>query len=201
MLCPLFQCAAPLRWVAADGRPVEMDSLQTARARHLRDIYTELIVFEVDKATRRRVLETLRLTVQEQRCQLTQDLIELIDREQDLMSRSVKASSLEGLRTRITTLFLQYIKTPAFNPEVVKYLKVIVGRGGQRSCSFSSSSSSDPSCLAAGAPELRPAAQQHVIVPQLQPLHELVALPPVSQRRGHGPLPRLHRPRQRCPTP
>lgn len=45
------------------------------------------------------------------------------------MSRSVKASNLEGLRTRITTLFLQYIKTPAFNPEVAKYLKVIVGQG------------------------------------------------------------------------
>lgn len=129
-----------------------MDSLPTARARLLRDIYTQLTTFEVDKATRRRVLETLRLTVQvahrhihtqtnmhtlpnvcvlqEQKCPLTQDLVELIDREQDLMSRSVKASSLEGLRTRITTLFLQYIKTPAFNPEVAKYLKVSVVQEG-----------------------------------------------------------------------
>lgn len=41
-----------------------MDSLPTARARLLRDIYTQLTIFEVDKATRRRVLETLKLTVQ-----------------------------------------------------------------------------------------------------------------------------------------
>ncbi|XP_075884917.1 IQ motif and ubiquitin-like domain-containing protein isoform X2 [Nelusetta ayraudi] len=120
----LDKCAAPLRWVAADGRPVEMDSLPTARARLLRDIYTQLTTFQVDTATRQRVLETLKHTVQEQKCQLTRDLVELIDRELDLMRRSVKASSLEGLRTRITTLFLQYIKTPAFNPEVAKYLKV-----------------------------------------------------------------------------
>lgn len=56
----------------------------------------------------------------------------MIDREQDLMSRSVKASNLEGLRTRITTLFLQYIKTPAFNPEVVKYLKASVVQEGSK---------------------------------------------------------------------
>lgn len=63
-LFPLFQCAAPLRWVAADGRPVEMDSLPTARARLLRDIYTQLTTFQVDTATRQRVLETLKHTVQ-----------------------------------------------------------------------------------------------------------------------------------------
>lgn len=51
-------------------------------------------------------------------------MVDLIDREVDLMTRGVKAASLEGLRKRICTLFLQYIKTPAFNPEVAKLLKV-----------------------------------------------------------------------------
>lgn len=60
----LFQCAAPLRWLAADGRPVEMDSLPTARARQLRDIYNDLTTLDVDLETRRRVLETLKHTVQ-----------------------------------------------------------------------------------------------------------------------------------------
>lgn len=59
-----FQCAAPLRWLAADGRPVEMDSLPTARARQLRDIYNDLTALDVDLETRRRVLETLKHTVQ-----------------------------------------------------------------------------------------------------------------------------------------
>lgn len=84
--------------------------------------------------------------LQEQKCQLTRDLVELIDRELDLMSRNVKAPSLEGLRTRISTLFLQYIKTPAFNPEVAKYLKVSGGGGsGGHQRSFFSESPSESS--------------------------------------------------------
>lgn len=64
------------------------------------------------------------LTGQEQECQLTRDIMDLVDREVDLMTRRVKTASLEGLRKRICTLLLQYIKTPAFNPEVAKLLKV-----------------------------------------------------------------------------
>jgi hypothetical protein len=38
--------------------------------------------------------------------------------------RGTKEENLLGLRQRISTLFLQYIKTPTFNPGVVRYLKV-----------------------------------------------------------------------------
>ena len=61
---------------------------------------------------------------QEHECQLTRDIVDLIDREVDLTTRGVKAANLEGLRRRISTLFLQYIKTPAFNPGIAKLLKV-----------------------------------------------------------------------------
>lgn len=62
--------------------------------------------------------------MQEHQCPLTQDIVDLIDREVDLMTRGLEAASLAGLRRRISTLLLQYIKTPAFNPEVAKLLKV-----------------------------------------------------------------------------
>jgi hypothetical protein len=55
---------------------------------------------------------------------LTQEIIQLIDREADLLMRGAKEENLLGLRQRISTLFLQYIKTPTFNPGVVRYLKV-----------------------------------------------------------------------------
>jgi len=58
---------------------------------------------------------------------LTKEIIELIDREADLLIRGVKDSNLDGLRRRISILFLQYIKTPSFNPEAARYLKVSVG--------------------------------------------------------------------------
>ena len=40
--------------------------------------------------------------------------------------RGSKEENLSGLRQRIATLFLQYIKTPTFNPGVVRFLKVII---------------------------------------------------------------------------
>lgn len=61
---------------------------------------------------------------QEHKCQLSRDIVDLIDREVDLMARRVKPANLEGLRERISTLFLQFIKTPAFNPEVARLLPV-----------------------------------------------------------------------------
>jgi len=55
---------------------------------------------------------------------LTQEIIQLIDREADLLMRGTKEENLTGLRQRIATLFLQYIKTPTFNPGVVRHLRV-----------------------------------------------------------------------------
>lgn len=61
---------------------------------------------------------------QEHECKLSQDIVELLDRETDLLGRGVKEANLEGLRKRISTLFLQYIKSPSFNPQVSKLLRV-----------------------------------------------------------------------------
>uniref|UniRef100_A0A3Q3XLE0 IQ motif and ubiquitin-like domain-containing protein n=1 Tax=Mola mola TaxID=94237 RepID=A0A3Q3XLE0_MOLML len=120
----LDKCAAPRRWRAADGRMIEMDSQETIRARELRDLYAS--VNHVAASCEQRLIDlmTLKHTVQEHECQLTRDIVTLIDREVDLMTRRVKSTSLEGLRKRISTLFLQFIKTPAFNPEVARQLKV-----------------------------------------------------------------------------
>lgn len=41
------------------------------------------------------------------------------------MMRGVKDDNLEGLRKRIVTLFFHYIKTPLFNAEVARHLKVL----------------------------------------------------------------------------
>ncbi|XP_063097472.1 IQ and ubiquitin-like domain-containing protein isoform X2 [Cavia porcellus] len=60
----------------------------------------------------------------EHECELTQEILELVDREVDLMMRGVKPENLEGLRKRIATLFFHYIKIPMFNPEAARYLKI-----------------------------------------------------------------------------
>uniref|UniRef100_A0A3Q1G8Y6 IQ motif and ubiquitin domain containing n=1 Tax=Acanthochromis polyacanthus TaxID=80966 RepID=A0A3Q1G8Y6_9TELE len=120
----LDKAVAPHQWRAADGRLIEMDNLHTIRARELRDLYSNISLFTVSQEQRSHILMTLKHTVNEHKCLLTRDIVDLIDREVDLMKRGVQTRNLEGLRKRICTLFLQYIKTQAFNPAVSKLLKV-----------------------------------------------------------------------------
>ncbi|XP_033102972.1 IQ and ubiquitin-like domain-containing protein isoform X1 [Anneissia japonica] len=120
----LDTAAGPKRWKAFDGRYTEMDTAYTIRAKELRNIYNSLNMRYLTQDERLDVLLTLKHTVKEHDCKLTQEIIELIDREADLLMRGVKESNLDGLRKRISTLFMQYIKTPTFNPEAGRLLKV-----------------------------------------------------------------------------
>ncbi|KAL6474354.1 hypothetical protein MHYP_G00179150 [Metynnis hypsauchen] len=120
----LDKCAAPKTWRAFDGIMTQMDTPQSIRAKELRDLYSSINLQYFSQEERLDVLLTLKHTVKEHDCKLTQQIVELIDREADLLRRGVKESNLEGLRKRISTLFLQYIKTPTFNPQVAKLLHV-----------------------------------------------------------------------------
>ncbi|MCI4381860.1 hypothetical protein PGIGA_G00256870 [Pangasianodon gigas] len=120
----LNKCAAPKRWKASDGIMTQMDTPHTIRARELRDLYCSITLSYLSQEERLDVLLTLKHTVKEHDCKLTREIVELIDREADLLTRGVKESNLEGLRKRIATLFLQYIKNPTFNPQVSKLLRV-----------------------------------------------------------------------------
>lgn len=120
----MFQAAAPKRWKGPDGKYTQMDTPYTIRAQELKDIYSSINMKYLTQDERLDVLLTLKHTVKEHDCKLTQELTELIDREADLLMRGVKEGNLDGLRQRISTLFLQYIKTPTFNPEAARLLKV-----------------------------------------------------------------------------
>lgn len=120
----LNKAAAPKSWKDTKGRKVEMDTPYTIRSRELLDILNSLNMQYLTPDERLDVLLTLKHTVKEHDCKLTRDIIDLVDREADLIMRSVKDNSLVGLRKRIVTLFLQYCKTPTFNPEISLLLKV-----------------------------------------------------------------------------
>ena len=57
-------------------------------------------------------------------CRLTHDLVDLVQREVDLILREVPAYILKALRMRISTLVYQFCKNPVFNPEAGKLMKV-----------------------------------------------------------------------------
>ncbi|NXI10223.1 IQUB protein, partial [Irena cyanogastra] len=118
------KCAQPRRWKAFDGKITEMDTQNSLRGKELLEIYRSINTKDIPKDERTSVLLTLKWTVKEHECKLTQEIVSLIDREIDLLSRKVKECNLEGLRKRISTLFLQYIKIPEFNPQVAGLIKV-----------------------------------------------------------------------------
>ncbi|KAL9853445.1 IQ motif and ubiquitin-like domain-containing protein isoform 2-T5 [Geothlypis trichas] len=120
----LGKCAQPRRWKAFDGKITEMDTQNSLRGKELLKIYHSINIKDIPKDERISVLLTLKWTVKEHECKLTQEIVALIDREIDLISREVKECNLEGLRKRICTLFLQYIKTPEFNPQVAGLIKL-----------------------------------------------------------------------------
>lgn len=57
-------------------------------------------------------------------CKLTKEIINLCEREAELLMRGINPGLLSGLRARILHLFLQFCKEPKFNPEAARHLKV-----------------------------------------------------------------------------
>ena len=63
-------------------------------------------------------------TVKEFDCNLSRDVVDLIDREAEMLNRGRGEASLAGLRKRLANLFLQFVETPEFNPEAARFQKV-----------------------------------------------------------------------------
>jgi hypothetical protein len=116
--------AAPKRWIAYDGNTTEMATPYTLRASQLRDLYHSLTSSALSTDERLDVLLTLKCTVKEHDCSLTRELVSLVDREADLLVRDLRPQAMAGLRQRIATLFFQYCRTPLFNPEAAKHIRV-----------------------------------------------------------------------------
>jgi hypothetical protein len=116
--------AAPKKWIAYDGNMTEMATPYTLRATQLRSLYHSLTTPGMASDERLDVLLTLKCTVKEHDCGLTRELVGLIEREADLLVRGLRPQAMAGLRKRIATLFFQYCRTPLFNPEAAKHIKV-----------------------------------------------------------------------------
>merc|ERR1712010_102809 len=90
----------------------------------LMDLYSGLRLPLLTVDERLDVLLHVKWTVKEFDCNLTREIVDLIDREADMLNRGRSEVSLEGLRKRLSNLFLQFIETPEFNPEAARFQKV-----------------------------------------------------------------------------
>jgi len=116
--------AAPKRWQMSDGDVAQVHTPFTTRAKELMELYNGLRLPLLTVDERLDVLLHVKWTVKEFDCNLTRDVVELIDREADMLNRGRAESTLAGLRKRLANLFLQFIETPEFNPEAARFQKV-----------------------------------------------------------------------------
>ena len=114
----------PKLWKRSDGRFTEVHTPFSTRAKELMDLYNGLRLPFLSVDERFDVLLHTKWTVKEFDCNLTREIVDLIDREADMLNRGRSESSLEGLRKRLSNLFLQFIETPEFNPEAARFQKV-----------------------------------------------------------------------------
>ena len=116
--------AAPKRWQMSDGDVAQVHTPFTTRAKELMELYNGLRLPKLTVDERLDVLLHVKWTVKEFDCNLTRDVVELIDREADMLNRGRSEASLQGLRKRLANLFLQFVQTPEFNPEAARFQKV-----------------------------------------------------------------------------
>lgn len=120
----LADMSQPKEWAMSDGQVAQVETPFTVRAKELADLYRGLNLTNLSIDERLDVLLHVKWTVKEFDCGLSRDMVDLIDREADMLNRGRSESSLEGLRKRTSNLFLQFIQTPQFNPESSRFLTV-----------------------------------------------------------------------------
>jgi len=120
----LESMSQPKVWAQNDGETTTVHTPFTTRAKELMDLYSGLRLPLLTVDERLDVLLHVKWTVKEFDCNLTREIVDLIDREADTLNRGRPEKAFAGLRRRLANLFLQFIETPEFNPEATKFQKV-----------------------------------------------------------------------------
>lgn len=120
----LESMSQPKVWAQGDGETTTVHTPFTTRAKELMDLYSALRLPLLTVDERLDVLLHVKWTVKEFDCNLTREIVDLIDREADTLNRGRPEKSFQGLRRRLANLFLQFIETPDFNPEATRLQKV-----------------------------------------------------------------------------
>lgn len=92
----LSSMANPKVWKRTDERYTEVHTPFTTRAKELMEIYNGLRMTNVPLDERLDILLNTKWTVKEFDCDLTREIVDLIDREADMLNRGRTETSLEG---------------------------------------------------------------------------------------------------------
>jgi hypothetical protein len=110
------------------GDTVIVETPFTQRALELKDLFVAISLPPSAQSSDQRLdaILNVKFTVKEFKCALTDEISLLIDREADLLSRGRPQSSMEGLRTRMKSLFSTFCEDPAYNPGAALFGKKTV---------------------------------------------------------------------------
>ncbi|CAD7695358.1 unnamed protein product [Ostreobium quekettii] len=118
----LSRMSEPKSWDLSNGAKVLVHTPFTTRAKQMMQLYFATTLPLVSIEERMDVLLHVKWTAKEYDCELTRQLVNLIDREADLLNRGRNQKTLEGLRKRISNTLLDFIETPEFNPEASRFV-------------------------------------------------------------------------------
>lgn len=105
----LDKLGKPVSWVTNKNKKIEMDTIRTQRARYLTKYYVEMKK-SLNAEERLTVLAHVIPVIFNEVHSKVPDLIEMIERERNMLIRGVEMDCLEGLRKRQNVLFMDIIK-------------------------------------------------------------------------------------------
>ncbi|GAB4817527.1 hypothetical protein N2152v2_004573 [Parachlorella kessleri] len=119
----LQRLASPKQWVLASGAVVAVQTPGTLRAAELAGVYHNLVAADGgDINARLTALMQVKQTLKggdSSSLPAAKAVLELVDRELDLLNRGRSPVGMEGLRQRVANSFLEALKCPQLNPEAV----------------------------------------------------------------------------------
>ena len=120
----LKKMSADKKWMRHDGHYINVATLDTKIAEKLQEQFKNLNEHTTKDNRIKNLYEFKNLmenSYKDHKCSLIQEILSLIQRESYILQMGRPESSVEGLRQRLNNLFLNYIETPIFNPEAVKF--------------------------------------------------------------------------------
>lgn len=121
----LKKSSMPLKWTSSKtGKITEVSTTETIRSKELLNIFESLCTECFMPSERLDILLTAKKIASNYDCKIAFEIIELINREAEFITRGMPSEQMFGLRQRIKNRFMQFSKLPIVNPGISKHLDV-----------------------------------------------------------------------------
>lgn len=114
------EISAPIKWKGYKGIKVSMDTIETQKGREYKKIFYDASNHQIPTEERLEFLKNLRESLKDHNCTISNELVSLLNREEELLLHEIDEKSLDMLRKRIEHLLLKHMQTPECNEGVTR---------------------------------------------------------------------------------